>query len=741
MLEPPLPPDEATRLATLRGLSILDTPPEPRFDCITRFAARLFDVPIALITLVDTERQWFKSRHGLNVSETPRAISFCAHAMLGQDIMVVSDARLDERFADNPVVTGPLHVRFYAGCPLVALNGSRLGTFCIIDYQPRQLSEADLQALSDLACWAQHELNGTTLNQAFLLLQQNVIQFEDFLDSASDLIQSVTPQGNFVYVNQAWREILGYEDLRGLSLWDIIRPDRLDEYKNVFERAMAGEKIDNIETVFITKQGDNVSVSGSVNCRFKDGKPHAIRSIFRNVTEQKRAEEGLRTAYTQLEQRVRERTAALEYQASHDPLTDLPNRAFFYTALQQAILIGRRESKPFALLLMDLNRFKDVNDTLGHHKGDLLLQMVGTRLRTTLRESDTIARLGGDEFAMLLPGASEAEAIMLSQKILTALQTPILIEDNSVEIGASLGIVLYPQQGDMVDVLMQRADVAMYTAKQENLGYAVYAPHYDRHRTHHLTFSSELRHAVEHDLMVVHYQPKLDMRTGAATGMEALVRWQHPRRGLILPDQFISAAERTGLIVPLALSVLRSALTQCQAWRQSGIKISVAVNLSARTLHDRQFIEQIRQMPQSLQIEPCCLELEITEGVIMSDPLRAARILASLRDMGIKISIDDFGTGYSSLGQLKKLPVDAIKIDRSFIVNMMDDADSAAIVRLIIDLAHNLGLKVVAEGVESAAIWNKLALLECDSAQGYYIQPPLPSAEISTWLKASTEIQ
>lgn len=737
MLEPPLPPDEAARLATLYSLAILDTPAEPRFDCITRFAARLFDVPIALITLVDADRQWFKSRQGLDVSETPRTVSFSAHAILDQDVMVVPDTRLDERFADNPLVTGPLRMRFYAGYPLVAPDGSRLGTFCIVDYQPRQLSEADVEALRALAAWVQQELSGTKLNQALLLLQQSAAQLEDFLDTANDLIQNITPQGNFIYVNQAWRETLGYndQDLRNLSLWDIVRVDCLSDCKALFERAMAGEDIDNIETVLITKQCYSINVSGSVDCRFKDGKPHALRGIFCNVTEQKRAEAALRTAYAQLEHRVKERTAALEYQASHDPLTDLPNRAFFYTALQQAIHVARRENKPIALLLMDLNRFKDVNDTLGHHKGDLLLQMVSTRLRMTLRESDIIARLGGDEFAVLLPGVSKTEAVILANKVLTALQTPMLLEDISIEVGASIGIVIYPHQGEVVDVLMQHADVAMYTAKQGNTGYAVYAPQHDRNRTHHVTLSAELRYAIEHELMVLHYQPKLDMQTGALIGMEALVRWQHPQRGLILPDQFISTAERTGLIAPLTLWVLRSVLIQCQVWRESGIDLGVAVNLSAHNLRDKRLLEQIQHMLQALRLEPRCLELEITESVIMSDPPRALEVLTGLRDIGVKISIDDFGIGYSSLGYLKKLPVDSIKIDRSFVMNMVDDADSASIVRLIIDLAHNLSLEVTAEGVESAVSWNKLALLKCDSAQGYYIQAPLPSAEISTWLK------
>jgi diguanylate cyclase (GGDEF)-like protein/PAS domain S-box-containing protein len=429
--------------------------------------------------------------------------------------------------------------------------------------------------------------------------------------------------------------------------------------------------------------------------------------------------------------------AALEYQALHDTLTDLPNRTLVLDRLRQAILAAERENQPLALLLMDLDRFKEVNDALGHHHGDLLLRLVGPRVLSVLRESDTIARLGGDEFAILLPATDMNGATVAAQKILDALNRSFVVEGFFLDIGASIGIALFPEHGEDVDMLMRRADVAMYQAKQSGSGYAVYILEHDRHSPSRLTLMGELRHAVERKELLLHYQPKIDLKTGGTIGVEALVRWHHPQQGLIYPDQFITLAEHVGVIKPLTLWVLTEATRQGFAWRRAGLEITVAVNLSVRNLHDLHLPDWIAGMLATSQLPPEGLNLEITESAIMADPARAMEILTRLRGMGIRLSIDDFGAGYSSLSYLKKLPVTEVKVDKSFIIGMSGNVDDAVIVRSTIDLAHNLGLKVAAEGVESQAVLDRLIAMGCDQAQGYFISRPIPAPELARWLSDS----
>ncbi|HWQ95648.1 MAG TPA: EAL domain-containing protein [Gammaproteobacteria bacterium] len=433
-----------------------------------------------------------------------------------------------------------------------------------------------------------------------------------------------------------------------------------------------------------------------------------------------------------------QQTAKLEHQALYDSLTDIPNRTLLHDRLRQAIIAAQRSGASLALLLIDLDRFKEINDTLGHDRGDQVLKQIGPRIQGVLRLSDTVARLGGDEFAVLLPTVSNPDhAVLTAGKILQALQTPFPVEGLELEIGASIGIVLCPEHGTEADLLMQHADVAMYLAKQQGGGYAVYASELDQHSPQKLTLMSELRHAIEHDELVLYYQPKLSLKTQSIIGVEALVRWRHPQRGLIYPDQFIPLAEQTGLIKPLSLWVIDHALRQHIAWRRLGLTIGVAVNLSARNLHDQELPRQIAELLRLHQIKPHMLDIEITESAIMADPVRALEVLTRLSDMGVKLSIDDFGTGYSSLAYLKKLPVDAVKIDKSFVMDMAKDADNAMIVRSTIDLAHNLGVQVIAEGVEVHEAWIELSILGCDAAQGYYINRPIPAAEFITWLNGS----
>lgn len=389
-------------------------------------------------------------------------------------------------------------------------------------------------------------------------------------------------------------------------------------------------------------------------------------------------------------------------------------------------------------MLMDLDRFKEINDTLGHHYGDLLLQQVGTRLRSAVWEPDVVARLGGDEFAVLLPSMAASEHItVVANKILNALSESFMLEEFALDVGASIGIALFPDHGQDAETLMRRADVAMYLAKQSNSGYAIYAPDLDHHSPDRLILIAELRQAIERNQLLLHYQPKIHLESGRVIGAEALVRWNHPNRGMILPDQFIPLAERTGLIKPLTGWVLGAALDQAKLWHQADLKMRIAVNISARSLQDPQLANHISELIRIHHLSPDWLEVEITESSIMADPGRSMEILTRLSDIGVHLSIDDFGTGYSSLANLKKLPVDSIKIDKTFVINMTVDEDDEVIVRSTIDLARNLHLEVIAEGVEKQETLDRLKTLGCDAVQGNYITQPLPAEELTRWLSQS----
>jgi len=424
-----------------------------------------------------------------------------------------------------------------------------------------------------------------------------------------------------------------------------------------------------------------------------------------------------------------------EHQALHDALTGLPNRVLFHDRVRQAIESARRHGSTSAVMVMDLDHFKEINDTLGHYHGDRLLQLVGERLSSLLRSEDTVARMGGDEFAILLPSVGDQSyAAEVAAKMRDALRASFEIDGLTLEVGASIGIACYPDHGEDGETLLQRADIAMYVAKADHSGAQLYETKQDQHSVQRLALAGELRRAIENDELVLHYQPKVDVATGRVVGAEALCRWQHPSLGLIMPDEFVPMAEHTGLITPLTKQVLNIALQQVAHWRAQGQRLSIAVNLSARSFLDSQLLDDIPELLAAWRVDPALLELEITESMIVGDPERARAVLERLNELGITLAIDDFGTGYSSLAYLKQLPVDEIKIDKSFVLQMGGNSSDETIVRSIIDLAHNLDLRAVAEGVEDQGIMNRLTELGCDVAQGYHISRPLPAERFEAWM-------
>ncbi len=604
---PPIPANESRRLRALRRLHLLDTPAEEVFDEITRLCAELLEVPIALVSLVDEHRQWFKSRVGLDASEISRTVSFCGHAIHHADTFIVEDASKDPRFADNPLVRGPLQVRFYAGVPLVLPGGEAVGTLCVIDRVPRQLSPRHKTLLEVLARKIVTELE----------LRQRVSALEEEIAHRRDM------------------------EVRIMHL------------------------------------------------------------------------------------------------ATRDPLTGLPNRAALMDRLRQGIKVAERDGHMLAFFFLDLDRFKLINDTLGHPVGDGLLQRVGERLTELLRDSDTIARLGGDEFAVILPKvASVEDAQNVGIKILEVLREPMQIGGHLLRAECSVGLALYPDHGDSNELLIRHADLALYEAKRSGVHqWRMFESSMNDAAVQRVTLESELNDALDRAELEVHYQPQVSLEQGRLTGVEALARWRHPQKGMLPPAQFIPLAEETGLIWELGRQVLETACAQWAEWHRRGIRVPhLAVNVSPAQLRP-ELAEVVRDCLARHEIGEGVLELEITESALTADGPVVLELLDTLTNMGVGIAVDDFGVGYSSLALLRRLPLDCLKVDKSFIDEMTISHQDITIVEAVLRMGHGLGLRTVAEGVETPEQREALRMLGCQCAQGYLVSRPLPPAEFAVWLE------
>ncbi|MDQ2743535.1 MAG: EAL domain-containing protein [Chloroflexota bacterium] len=554
-------------------------------------------------------------------------------------------------------------------------------------------------------------------------LRESEERYHELFENATDVVFTHDLNGKFTAINAAARRLSGYsqDEALQLNIDDVIAPEHLDMARGrILEKLQSGSRT-TYDLDLLAKDGSRIPLELNTRLILRNDQPIGVQGIGRDIRDRKRFEETLR------------------HQALHDALTDLPNRTLFDDRLHQAIITARRERSSLALLMMDLDRFKEVNDTFGHHYGNLLLQQIGPRLRQVVRQSDTIARMGGDEFAMLLPGATARGASVTARKIRQALAEPFVLEDQTADIDGSIGITLFPRHGDDAATLLLRADVAMYVAKRNHSDYAIYSPEQDENSPERLQLIAELRRAIDRDRLVLHYQPTVDLSSGRVNSVEALVRWPHAAHGLLQPEQFIPLAEQLGLIGPLSRWALKSALGEMQRWRQADLRLCVAVNLSSRDLHDVRLVNSIGRLLQTLTIDAPCLTVELTESAVMSDPEHSMKILTRLHDMGVRVAIDDFGTGYSSLSYLRRLPVDEIKIDRSFVIDLADTEDHALIVGAIVDLGHKLGMQVAAEGVEKLATLDLLRSMGCDKAQGYYLGRPMPADEVAEWVAAQQD--
>lgn len=554
-------------------------------------------------------------------------------------------------------------------------------------------------------------------------LRESENKFRELFHNANDAIflNRVSEEGRldkFLEANQVACQRLGYsrEEFLGMSLEQIIAPERLDETLEALRQLLAQGHV-SFETVHIAKDGSKIPVEVNVRV-FTLNRNRVALSVARDITERKRAEEKIyRLAY-------------------YDALTELPNRALFIDRVAWGIVQARRNQMAAAVIFLDLDRFSTINDTLGSEVGDRLLQGVAQRLTGSLRETDLAARVGGDDFAVLALVAHAEDGARVAENILEALRPAFEIDDHKLYVTASIGVSIYPYDGDDAHNLLKNAGAAMQLAKEQGgNGYQFFTPSMHTLGLKRLLLESNLRRALERQEFVLHYQPQVEVETGKTIAVEALIRWQNPERGLVAPGEFIPLAEDTGLIVPIGEWVLHTACSQCKSWQKLGFpQARVSINLSARQFQQPNLVQLIADALAGSKLDPNCLELELTENVVMKNPEQAAATLRRLKEIGVSISLDDFGTGYSSLSYLKNLPIDGLKIDRSFVRDLTSDPNDAAIIMAVITLAHSLKLKVIAEGVENEEQLSFLRLLRCDAVQGYFYSRPMPAEAVREWL-------
>lgn len=859
MTAAPFPEDELKRIETLRQYAILDSAPESAFDRLTNYAAKQFNVPVALVSLVDTDRQWFKASCGLDASETPRDLAFCSYTVLSDRVNYIPDASKDERLKSNPLVAGEPHIRFYAGAPLIAPNGQRMGSFCVIDDKPRHdFSELQQSMLKDLAAMvvehmemrratgivaeeietrlnaenrsletqrqmlalAKHapvgialidqdgkylstserwddyvqRISGQDTNADFCeLIEANVFKRDSFekvlkgevlqnkedtitmhdgsveyinwemhpwynedgsvegvamsltfvteqvlarkaaetqyelfdavLQSMKDGVVACDISGNLTLFNNQTRKMHGL-DLNPLPL------EECSEFYSLFEadgvtplpteriplfRAFSGEAVSDYEMVIAPENLPKRSIVAQATPLYDSDKSliGAVASMS-DVSESKRAT---------LELKKSEANAV--HVAYHDTLTGLPNRAHF---LRHAEEIGDcANGAQMAFLYIDLNKFKLINDTMGHRVGDNLLCRAAEILKRTAGEDAFVARIGGDEFIVLKPTLEPSVATALGRAIIEELGEPLIIEGNTVVSGASIGIAMASDHGTISGDLLRRADIAMYKAKAESSDQPVmFEAVFEANSIRRQAMEADLSRSINNNEMEVYYQPIVCSQTQAIQGVEALVRWNHPERGQILPGDFIPLAEETGFIIELGEWVLKTATTSLANTEN----LFLSVNLSPVQFRDPLVLPRLLDAIKSSGFDPHRLEFEITEGLLINDAKTARRIIDAFKAEGIRIALDDFGTGYSSLGYIQNFPFDKVKIDRSFVSKMDVDPHSAAVVQCVVNLASSLGMIVTAEGIETDSHELLLKFIGCQTLQGFKYGKPMPLSEV-----------
>lgn len=714
----PLLLNESDRLAALADYELTEDDSELQLDTIVQLASKLFDVPVVLVSIVERERQFFSARIGLDVCETGRDVSFCAHAIETDDILVVPDAKLDLRFAQNPLVLGEPFIRFYAGMPLMSPSGHALGTLCIIDRRPRNgLSPKDREHLKALATLVLDKLEVRRLAIAHRAGQT---RFEQIAATSPDGIICANHQGRITFWNPACERLFGFEASHaiGSSIDLIVPPRRRGGHGGGLQRVAAGGTPrlvgTTVELEANHKQGHEFPIELSLSMWKEDGKA-SFGAIIRDMTTRRADEERL-------------------FQLAHiDSLSGLPNRGVLLSRVAECL--DRKE--PFALLMLDLDGFKDVNDTLGHRAGDQVVKEVAQRLLSCAKAIDTVARLGGDEFAVLMPSETVLSQIEHgAQCMLKNITAPLTVDGQPTHVTASIGIAVCPSDGADVGDLLSAADLAMYEAKAQGRNCVRFfnARLKDKVLTRR-ALEGEIRRAIEHDEFELFYQPQIRVADQALVGLEALLRWRHPTEGLLPPIRFIAAIESGAFAAEVGQWVMTTACAYAVELRKVLPDLVMGVNLFGAQFQSGELATDVKAVLKATNLPPEALEIEITENIILAHDDLVLEPLRVLHDLGVGIAFDDFGTGYASLSLLKRYPLTRLKIDRSFITEICNDEADAAIVKAVIFLAAKLRLDVIAEGVETAEQRDFLELCGCKYVQGYLYGKPMAVPDLENFIQ------
>ena len=714
----PLLLNESDRLAKLAEYELKEDDNELQLDGIVQLASRLFEVPIVLVSIVEQSRQIFSARKGIDVCQTGRDVSFCAHALELDDILVIPDAKLDSRFVQNPLVLGEPFIRFYAGMPLLAPGGHALGTLCIIDRRPRNgLSVLDREHLKALATLVLDKLEIRRLTVAHRAGQT---RFEQIAATSPDGIICANHLGRITFWNSACEQLFGFDAAHAVgSTIDLIVPPRMQGgHSGGLHRVAAGGAPrlvgTTVELEARHEDGREFPIELSLSM-WRDEGQASFGAIIRDITTRRTDEERL-------------------FQLAHiDSLSGLPNRGVLLSRVAECL--DRKE--PFALLMLDLDGFKDVNDTLGHRAGDRVVKEVAARLLSCAKSIDTVARLGGDEFAVLMPGETVLSQIEHgAQCMLKAIATPITIDAQPTHVTASIGIAVFPSDGMDVGDLLSAADLAMYEAKAQGRNCVRFfnARLKDKVLTRR-ALEGEIRRAIEHREFELFYQPQIRVADQALVGLEALLRWRHPTEGLLAPIRFIAAIESGAFAAEVGQWVMATACAYAVELRKVLPDLIMGVNLFGTQFQSGQLATNVMNVLKATGLPPEALEIEITENIILAHDELVMEPLRVLRDLGVGIAFDDFGTGYASLSLLKRYPLTRLKIDRSFITDICNDEADAAIVKAVIFLADKLKLEVIAEGVETVQQSDFLQQCGCGHIQGYLYGKPMAVEDLEIFIQ------
>jgi len=744
MVEYPHPHNEKDRLKALDELDILDTPPSPGLDTITALASELLHTPVAFISLLDDRRQWFKSITGIKARETPRNQAFCNYTILDDDVLLVPHASDDPRFAHNPFVVDEPRLEAYAGVPLSLTPGLNVGSLCVMDRRPRHFSDQEITILKGLGQLAADQLR--------LHLARNRLATE--LRRQQDLVQQLTErdaelQRQHVMFRQTERmaRMAGWEleletgcirwsdegpSVTGLSRRDLSHFDQMlglcspegrDRLMEAYRLALSQGRSFDTEISLHLRQEQSmwVRVVGEVEAGYQQSEQRLI-GMFQDITERKQLEQKLWTA------------------ATRDALTGAFNRSAFQDHLQQAVTSSLRGEDRTALLLLDLDHFKEINDRYGHSAGDAMLKAVTQRVLGCIRTQDSLARIGGDEFAVIMTRTRGPEDVKAAaDRILKALEEPVVHDRSTFYARGSIGAALSPTDGETPEALLRSADIALYHAKESGRAtFSLFAPAMRQASDAQARAIQEFRRALRQDEIVPYYQPELDLKTGRIIGIEALARWVHGTDGVRGPADFSAALEDPATCRLLGMTMIEKVVGDLARWNAAEVPVGiVAVNVTGVELRQHDFPDHVLGVLERRGAPVEQFKLEVTETTFLDrSSEQILRNLRELRELGVKIALDDFGTGFASLSHLLTLPVDVLKIDRSFVGRAMKDSRAAAIAEAIITLGQSLELLVVAEGVETdkQAAW--LRRCGCDVAQGYWVAPPMPYEEVSHFLQA-----